>query len=488
MEPSLLPPIVSSLPEGAEIVDARTGRSYHRSAIWSEAARRSRSMAAAGHRPGQPAVVAEPDGTAALLDIFAIWTAGGIAVVAPPTLTEGEKARACEATGARFWLGPNPPSDAIGVETSRGHELESGPDLSPRPRLSPDDSALILMTSGTTSVPKGVVHSLRSLFSRIALNLCFMPAHDLVRTLNVLPVHFGHGLIGNCLTPLMAGSRLFVWSGIEISEYRELGALIDEERITFMSSVPSFWRVAMRASSEPAQALRRVHVGSAPLSVEEWQAISDWTKTRRVLNMYGMTETANWIAGCSLEGGHLVDGLVGRAWGGALALLRDGALASDGEGEVVVHSPSIMQGYHGQPGLTAAAFHGSWFRTGDVGRVEKDGELILVGRIKDEINRAGIKIAPAEVDLLLGRHPDVVDACAFAMPDQVAGEIVAAAVVLGEGSTADMEAIRAWCRERIRAEAVPSRLFVMQAIPRTERGKTSRDMVRRAALAEEPAR
>ena len=91
-----------------------------------------------------------------------------------------------------------------------------------------------------------------------------------------------------------------------------------------MSSVPSFWKIAMRMSDGPKRPLARVHVGSAPLSLEFWKEISRWVGTTRVFNMYGMTETANWIGGASLEDPGAGDGLVGRAWGGSLRRARRG--------------------------------------------------------------------------------------------------------------------------------------------------------------------
>ena len=296
---SALPAIVGSLPETTQLIDAKTGRSHDRGAIWSETLSRCRRLLSAGHGSGEPVVVAEPDAVSALLDIFAAWTAGSPAVVVNPALTSEERARVVEATGARFWLGPLPPAGTIALDASGGPDDADQREASSRP-LGPDDDALILMTSGTTGQPKGVVHTLRSLSARIALNLQFMASADLARSLNVLPVHFGHGLIGNCLTPLAAGARLSVWSP-GVSELHGLGAYLDRERITFMSSVPSLWKVAMRLSEKPAHALKRVHVGSAPLAIEQWEAISDWVGTRRVVNMYGMTEAANWIAGWSLE-------------------------------------------------------------------------------------------------------------------------------------------------------------------------------------------
>jgi acyl-coenzyme A synthetase/AMP-(fatty) acid ligase len=138
-----------------------------------------------------------------------------------------------------------------------------------------------------------------------------------------MPMHFGHGLIGNCLTPLAAGGKLTVWPEPGMAGFAMLGELIDTHEITFMSSVPAMWRIVLRASHPPQKkSLRRVHIGSAPLSVALWESVARWCGTRRIVNTYGTTETANWIGGHSLEDGELADGLVGRPWGGMIWLVR----------------------------------------------------------------------------------------------------------------------------------------------------------------------
>ena len=143
-----------------------------------------------------------------------------------------------------------------------------------------DDPALILFTSGTTGDPEGVVHSHRSILARLALNQAHIGAEVLARSLCVLPTHFGHGLIGNCLTPLLAGADLFLFHGGGVAASARLGELLDQHRITFISSVPAFWKVALRISQPPTAAtLRRVHIGSAPLSAELWRAVLDWLLT-----------------------------------------------------------------------------------------------------------------------------------------------------------------------------------------------------------------
>ena len=144
-----------------------------------------------------------------------------------------------------------------------------------------------------------------------------------------------------------------------------------------------------------------------------------------------------------------------------------------------------MLGYWQRPDLDAEAFIDGWFRTGDIGELDAFGRLTLVGRIKTEINRGGIKVQAEEVDLLLERHPDIAEACAFGLPDAIAGELVAAAIVLKPGALYDPEAIKAWCRTMARPDAVPSKLFALAAIPRNERGKLVRADVRRLVEAAE---
>ena len=105
--------------------------------------------------------------------------------------------------------------------------------------------------------------------------------------------------------------------------------------------------------------------------------------------------------------------------------LEDGSLSPQGRGEVAVNSPGLMSGYFGREDLTRLAILGDWFLTGDIGEIDAGGRLRLIGRSKHEINRGGIKVPAEEIDALLEGHPQVVEACAFALPDALSGEMVA---------------------------------------------------------------
>lgn len=460
----------ATFPSSATIIDLRSGQRWTRQDIETQVRVRGDILERTGPSRGDRCVIAPAGAADALMWIFAAWTAGLTAIVVNPAITAFERDNIVARTRPSVWIGSESPEV---LQPGR-----SGSGETPLP-LGPDDPALVLMTSGTTGVPKGIVHTFRSLHARIALNLAAIGREPLEESLCVLPVFFGHGLIGNCLTPLAAGAKLYLWTAPTPAELAGFATVLSDRAITFMSSVPAFWKIAMRMSVPPPRPAGRIHVGSSPLSHQQWEAIAAWTGTRDVWNMFGMTETANWIGGAALDEARGRDGYVGRPWGGRIAVLdAEGQLRSRGRGEAVVLSPSIMSGYLDQPDETRAAFADSWFRTGDIGEIDEDGGLTLVGRIKFEINRAGIKIQAEEIDMMLERHPDVAEACAFGIPDPASGEAVAAAVVAVAGRRLDLGAIRSWCRSQVRAEAVPVRLFIVPEIPRNERGKVVRDNVR----------
>lgn len=460
----------ATFPSSATIIDLRSGQRWTRQDIETQVRVRGDILERTGSSRGDRCVIAPASAADALMWIFAAWTAGLTAIVVNPAITAFERDNIVARTRPSVWIGSG------GPEVLQPGRSGSGETRLP---LGPDDPALVLMTSGTTGVPKGIVHTFRSLHARIALNLAAIGREPLEESLCVLPVFFGHGLIGNCLTPLAAGGKLYLWTAPTPAELAGFATVLSDRAITFMSSVPAFWKIAMRMSVPPPRPAGRIHVGSSPLSHQQWEAIAAWTGTRDVWNMFGMTETANWIGGAALDDARGRDGYVGRPWGGRIAVLdAEGQLRSRGRGEAVVLSPSIMSGYLDQPDETRAAFADSWFRTGDIGEIDEDGGLTLVGRIKFEINRAGIKIQAEEIDMMLERHPDVAEACAFGIPDPASGEAVAAAVVAVAGRRLDLGAIRSWCRSQVRAEAVPVRLFIVPEIPRNERGKVVRDNVR----------
>lgn len=464
----------AAIPATATIVEARTGVRLDRAAMLAAICDRAENLVAAGAHRAAKIAIAHEHPIAVLIDLFACWRIGAVAVLLSPGMAAAERANVAARLQPAIWIGAPAPAGLPSLAPASA-EPQSGGAFDVADAAGLDDPALVLMTSGTTAQPKGVIHTRRSLMARIALNLAHIPAADLVQSLTLLPMHFGHGLIGNCLTPLYAGATLVMEPNPGPSGLAALGKRIDAHAITFLSSVPSLWRVALKLSPPPeASTLRRVHVGSAPLAAGLWQQIIDWSGTSHVVNMYGITETANWIGGHDAAEAPPADGLVGKAWGGSIRVIgADGVFSTTGRGEVAVASPGSMSGYLDAPEANDAAFRGGWFLTADIGEFDDHGRLSIVGRLKHEINKGGIKIPAEEIDLLLERHLDVAEACAVALPDAIAGELVAAAVVR-RADTLTTAALREWCRTVIRAEAVPDRIVFVDSLPRNERGKLDR--------------
>lgn len=467
------------------LTDLRTDTRWPPDLLAAHVAARSAGLVAAGFERGDYVFIVHDNRAHFLADVLAIWAAGGWAVCIDPRRPEEEVRVLAGRMRPKLWLGAGPvPAGCPGtVRLASSDVTPSRIDSERTLRLAAAGGCgVVLLSSGSTGAPKAIHLSYRALCARIALNLRHMH-HPPRRTLCALPTHFGHGLIGNCLTPWSSGSDLVLVDGGDLSTLGSLGQIIDDHRIDFMSSVPSHWRMALEMSAKPRQhTIRRIHIGSAPLTASLWQNVIEWSGTREVVNTYGLTETANWVAGASAIEFEPEDGLVGRMWGGRAAICEaDGALARTGNGEIALHVPSAMSHQPGGEAIGSIPPDG-WLRTGDTGSISDDGVIRLLGRIDHVINRGGIKIQPEEIEWQVERHPAVAEVCAFAAPQPQAGETVGLAIRLGTGESLTVNALRAWCALHMRPEAVPESIFIVAEIPGNERGKVDRRAVAQSCL------
>jgi acyl-CoA synthetase (AMP-forming)/AMP-acid ligase II len=434
------------------------------------------------------------------VDLLAVWILGGCVVPIDPERSKYEVETMARAAMPRFslWLG-NPEEAIARSLTGLGvHVLDIAeiPETGfPEPHATIpsyfaaiDDPALVLFTSGTTGDPKGVVHTHRSLRARWTALDQSLGTGTFHRTLCLLPTHFGHGLICNCLFPWLSGKDLFILPPFRPEVISGLGNILDEHRITFMSSVPPVWRLAMKISKPPrTRGLQRVCCGSAPLSALLWKGIQDWTGTTEVINAYGITETGSWAAGTTMPGFTPEDGLVGEPWGGVIKVL-DGSstefhpitlreCAPGEDGHVWINTPSLMKGYLGRDDLTRKVVSHGWFVTGDLGVIDDRGLLFLKGREREEINKGGMKVYPADIDAVAERHGLTQDVCTFGFEDPLLGENVGMAVVLKETNDANLRNLIEWLRNHLGKHQIPQRFYVLEEIPRTSRGKVNRSKV-----------
>lgn len=459
--------MLAHFPESMEIIDHRTNRHLGFAEFQQLVYVKSKDLANAGLKTGDRVVIGIEDPIDFMVSLIGCWEIGVCGVVVNPSLPAAEQKRVFDTVKPVIWLG----------------DLRA--ELGPSPKsetICTNDAILVLMTSGTTGNPKGVMLNLDALKSRLDHNIQYIGRESLRNSLCVLPLFFGHGLIGNCLTVLAAGGRLTLWSTPTLHELRALPDIIEQSRIQFLSSVPSFWKLALPLTRKPEACLQRVHIGSAPLSLSLWEEIAEWAGTTNVYNTFGMSETANWISGGRLVDAQHRDGFVGAPWGGKFAIVSDGTIKTSGRGEVLVQNNSLMNGYLGQPEKSKEAMLNGWLRTGDIGELNDQGGLVLVGRIKSEINVGGIKVLSEEVELMLERHPSVNEACAFPVSDAVAGERVGVAVACKKEKHLDKETIVGWCLEQARKEVMPKQVFFLDEIPKNDRGKIVRAEVAKQCL------
>lgn len=341
----------------------------------------------------------------------------------------------------------------------------------------PDDVALVLHTSGTTSRPKRVPIRHRNMVASVG-NICRHYGLGLDdRSLCIMPLFHVHGLVASTLSTLATGGTVIVPRG-----FNPLGfwPTAKAYRPTWFSGSPTPHQlILMRATgNRPAgtDALRFVRTCSSALSPAQMERMEECYGVP-VLEAYGMTEASHQMASNPLPPDERRPGSVGRGTGVEIETMDEaGNLLPRGTiGEVVIRGANVVDGYESNPEANATSFTNGWFRTGDQGVLDQAGYLVLAGRIKELINRGGEKIAPREVDETLEAHPAVAEAVAFGLPHRILGEEVAAAVVARSDVTE--KELQAFCREHLAEFKVPSKLFIVEQIPRTPTGKVQRRFV-----------
>ena len=343
----------------------------------------------------------------------------------------------------------------------------------------PDDVALVLHTSGTTSRPKIVPLSHRNLGALAQSVVATLRLAPQDRCLGILPLFHRHGLTGALLATLASGGSIVCTAGYRNDAFVRWQEEFDP---TWTTAVPSMYQsilheLALRPPGRRASRLRFVRSASAPLPPSVMRELEAALGVP-VIEAYGMTEAAHQVASNPLPPGVRKPGSVGVATGVDVAIFDEQAqtLPPGVLGEIALRGEHLMRGYERNPEANAQAFASGWFRTGDQGYVDADGYLFITGRLKEVINRGGEKVSPREVDEALLGHPAVAQAVAFAVPHSTLGEDVAAAVVLKPGydAAASADAIRAALFGHIAEFKIPREIVVVDEVPKGPTGKVQR--------------
>jgi acyl-CoA synthetase (AMP-forming)/AMP-acid ligase II len=416
----------------------------------------------------------------------------------PPEITEASKSTDLKAIVIPEWL-ETPARPAILAQgipiltavpsPDEGLSLEPlgrparGPGESVRPARD-TDVALILRSSGTTGAPKWipVTHgNLVAMAQRLGSDLWFrLTAQD--RAACILPLYYAAGLKTSLFVPLMLGASVaFPPAGRVL----DLGEWVGVLKPTYVSVAPSLLNgilERLRASARrfDGSSLRFVMCAAAYL-VEDARRAAKAMLGVPVLEFYGLSE-AGVMASNPLPPGKTKPGTVGLPAPGELLIVDgDGNRVPNGTvGEIIVSGPTVTPGYLATEDSICGDLRDGWLRTGDLGRIDDDGYLTLVGREKEMINRGGEKVFPYEVEKALLKHPAVLEAAAFGVPHPRLGENVAAAAVLRSGSTASEEELKRFLAEGLAGFKVPRRIFLISSLPRGNTGKIQRSALSQA--------
>nr|CAG8446902.1 11990_t:CDS:2 [Entrophospora candida] len=340
------------------------------------------------------------------------------------------------------------------------------------------DVALLLHTSGTTGRPKGVPLTHLNITTTMKNIIKTYKLQSSDSSYLVMPLFHVHGLIGGMLSTLLSGGTAVIPLRFSAShfwnDFLKYGC-------TWYTAVPTIHQILLKHPPPPngTPKLKFIRSCSSSLAPSTLHQLEKAFKAP-VLEAYAMTEAAHQMTSNPLPPLPHKPGSVGFGQGVQISILdQDGntTVKEEVEGEVCIKGLNVTAGYLNNPSANASSYtKDGWFRTGDQGKLDKDGYLFLTGRIKELINRGGEKISPLEIDSVLLSHQGISEAVSFAVPDQLYGQEVHAAVVLKEGGDKSLseKEIQYYCQEKLAKFKVPKKIYFTKVMPKTATGKIQR--------------
>ncbi len=423
---------------------------------------------------------------------WGIWRAGGIAVPLCVTYPFNSLQYVIEDTEADFLvvsaefeeiLSPYQQDPKIKFISTKDFQTAEKKTL---PDISKDRGAMILYTSGTTSLPKGVLTTHANIEAQISTLVDSWRWNSSDYTLSILPLHHVHGIINV--------NSCALWSGATVQFLPQFDAktifeIFMEGRVNVFMAVPTIYfklisyydtlsKESQKAITDRLKTFRLMVSGSAalPISVmERWYQISG----HYLLERYGMTEIGMAIS--NPYQGERRAGHIGQALQGVEVRLcdeQDNEIPLDKPGEIQVKGPSVFKAYWGKPEATAKAFtKDGWFKTGDIAVMEA-GYFKILGRDSiDIIKSGGYKISALEIEEVIRTHPSIKDCGVVGVPDEEWGEKVVAALVTK--AAIDIESLNRWIREKIPAYKTPRKYLIVEDLPRNTMGKVTKNELKK---------
>ncbi|MGD8341082.1 MAG: AMP-binding protein, partial [Gammaproteobacteria bacterium] len=351
--------------------------------------------------------------------------------------------------------------------------------------VDPQSVAYILFTSGTTSQPKGVEITLRSLFAQMGTFVRHYRLDESTRLMNLLPLHHTDGLTQGVMVAACAQATLLRPLRIRVNRIGDILQACNDLQATHLVAVPSMLTLMLSLGEQFQDVFRSgcfnfVISTAAYLDEGTWRRFEDTFGTR-VVNVYGLTETVCESLYCGPDDATRRIGTIGKPVDAEAKVVDEqGCEVAPGEtGELVLRGPHIMRGYFRMPEETADVLKDGWFSTGDLATVDSEGFFQVVGRKKDVIISAGMNVYPEDVNAVLRAVPGIMDVATLGLPDEQWGERVVAAIVAEPDQSPSEEAIAEHFLANASPEKLPREMHFFDELPRGPAGKVVKADLRR---------
>jgi acyl-CoA synthetase (AMP-forming)/AMP-acid ligase II len=446
-------------------------------------------LASRGVAKGDHVAVLSENSVEHMIALYGINRLGAVSVVLDPKWTAVEVSRALEFFDCRILildaaLEDKVPAGGIGAldlgmvvyETAKAEcdllaLVADCPATEPMVAINDDEVSTIVLTSGTTGFPKGVMRSHRNIEMGCINGVLGKAQDEHGRELAVVPLYYGSGR-GSVIGQIYIGATVYVMAKFDPER---VASIIDREQITALALAPTMCARLLKLPKLERfdfRSLTSLRKAGSPFTKPMAEEIIARI-TPNIYQTYATTET-----GCvSLLKPHEQIPKIGSAgrlvWGveAELADSDDRALPCGEDGEIRVRSPNVCMGYYKNPELEASIIRDGWFYTGDIGRFDEDGFLYIVGRTKDLIKTGSINVAPREIEITIAAMEGIDDVVVFGVPDSEWGEAIKAIIVLAPGASITQADVERHCKETLAGYKVPKQVVFSDGIERNALGK-----------------
>ncbi len=369
--------------------------------------------------------------------------------------------------------------------------IDTEEDLTIHPEISPivkteslvfdgkeNDVAIMLHTSGTTSKPKRVMLTHKNLICNIESNVKSLNLLNEDICLLALPMFFGYCNTAQFLSHIYVGASMIIYDGVFLPKH--FWEIVQEKKVTNFTAVPTMLMMLLSyryTDNYDVSSMRFICFGGGKMSVEKLEEIIGRFPHIGFIQTYGQTECAPRVTALLPNDALKKIGSVGKPIPDvSLRICTDeGKIAKAFEkGEILVKGDNVMKGYYKRNEITKRVKKNSWLYTGDIGYLDNDGYLFLVGRKKNIIISGGINIYPEEIEQMLMNFPEVKETYVYGIEHEVLGEIPVAKIVVKENQSIDINEVIKFCKQKLAAYKVPKKIVIVDSIEKTYNGKIKR--------------